>query len=203
MSNAPRSHLFYQTRLRRPVLERADGVYLWDIDGKRYLDGSSGAMVCNIGHSNPRVLGAMRRQMEKSTFGYRLHFETEAAERLAARSAELMPEGINRLFFVSGGSEAVESALKLARQYALAIGQPQRYKFISRYPSYHGATLGALGVTGYTPMTAPFAPMMVESAKIPSPTCYLDLDDLDEAARSRRYADMLEAEILRQGRKPF
>jgi adenosylmethionine-8-amino-7-oxononanoate aminotransferase len=199
VSNSSRSHLFYQTRLRRPVLERAEGVYLWDVDGKRYLDGSSGAMVCNIGHSNPRVLAAMRRQMEKSTFGYRLHFETEAAEKLAARSAELMPDGINRMFFVSGGSEAVESALKLARQYALAIGQPQRYKFISRYPSYHGSTLGALGVTGYTPMTAPFAPMLVESAKIPSPTCYLDRDDLDEPARGLRYADMLETEILRQG----
>ncbi len=195
----PASHLFYQSRLRRPVLERASGMYLWDVDGKRYLDGSSGAMVCNIGHSNPRVLDAMRRQMEKSTFGYRLHFETEAAERLAARSAALMPEGINRLFFVSGGSEAVESALKLARQYALAVGQGQRYRIISRYPSYHGATLGALGATGYTPMTAPFAPMMVESAKIPAPTVYLDRDDLDEAARARRYADMLEAEILRQG----
>ncbi len=195
----PASHLFYQSRLRRPVLERASGMYLWDVDGKRYLDGSSGAMVCNIGHSNPRVLDAMRRQMEKSTFGYRLHFETEAAERLAARSAALMPEGINRLFFVSGGSEAVESALKLARQYALAVGQGQRYRIISRYPSYHGATLGALGATGYTPMTAPFAPMMVESAKIPAPTVYLDRDDFDEAARARRYADMLEAEILRQG----
>jgi len=193
----PASHLFYQSRLRRPVLERASGMYLWDVDGKRYLDGSSGAMVCNIGHSNPRVLEAMRRQMEKSTFGYRLHFETEAAERLAARSAALMPDGINRLFFVSGGSEAVESALKLARQYALAVGQGQRYRIISRYPSYHGATLGALGATGYTPMTAPFAPMMVESAKIPAPTVYLDRDDLDEAARARRYADMLEAEILR------
>ncbi len=192
------SHLFYQTRLRRPVLERASGVYLWDVDGKRYLDGSSGAMVCNIGHGNPRVLDAMRRQMDKSTFGYRLHFETEAAERLAARSAALMPEGINRMFFVSGGSEAVESAIKLARQYALAIGESRRYKLISRFPSYHGATLGALGVTGYATMTAPFSPMMVESAKIPSPTVYLD-GDVDAQTRGRYYADLLEAEILRQG----
>ncbi len=197
--DAPPSHLFYQSRLRRPVLERASGVYLWDVEGKRYLDGSSGAMVCNIGHSNPRVLDAMRRQMDKSTFGYRLHFENEPAEKLAARSAALMPEGINKLFFVSGGSEAVESAIKLARQWALATGQAQRYKIISRYPSYHGATLGALGLTGYTPMTAPFASMMTESPKVPAPTCYLDRDNLDEAARARRYADMLEVEIMRQG----
>jgi 4-aminobutyrate aminotransferase-like enzyme len=81
------SHLFYQTRARRPMLAEARGVYLWDVEGKRYLDGSSGAMVSNIGHSNPRVLEAMRRQMEKSTFGYRLHFETEASEALATRTA--------------------------------------------------------------------------------------------------------------------
>lgn len=200
MANAsPSSHLFYQTRLHRPVLDRAKGVYMWDTTGKCYLDGSSGAMVCNIGHSNPRVLAAMRAQMEKATFGYRLHFETEPAERLATRSAELMPPGLNKLFFVSGGSEAVESALKLARQYALAIGEHQRYKIISRYPSYHGSTLGALGATGYTPMTAPFAPMIVESPHIASPTTYLDHSGEDESTLGRRYADLLEAEIRRQG----
>ena len=80
-----KSRLFYQTRLRRPLLERAEGVYMWDKSGKRYLDGSSGAMVSNIGHSNPNVLEAMRQQMEKSTFGYRLHFETESSEALAAK----------------------------------------------------------------------------------------------------------------------
>ena len=172
------SRLFYQTRLRRPLLDRAEGVYMWDTDGKCYLDGSSGAMVCNIGHANPRVIAAMQRQMAKATFGYPLHFGTEAAERLAARSISLMPQGIDRIFFVSGGSEAVESALKLARQYALATGQPQRHKIISRYPSYHGSTLGALGATGYTPMTVPFATMIHASPHIPSPTCYLDRDGL-------------------------
>lgn len=87
------SNLFYQSGGKRPVLDQSRGVYMWDQDGKRYLDGSSGAMVCNIGHSNPRVLAAMQRQMEKSTFGYRLHFETEASEALARKLAGLMPEG--------------------------------------------------------------------------------------------------------------
>ena len=119
----PKSHLFYQTRHRRPMLDRAEGVYLWDVDGKRYLDGSSGAMVSNIGHSDPRVIEAMRRQMDKSTFGYRLHFETEPGERLAEKVAGLAPEGMEKVFFVSGGSEAVESAIKLARQYAVTAGQ--------------------------------------------------------------------------------
>ena len=193
------SNLFYQARSRRPVVARAEGIYFWDREGRRYIDGSSGAMVANIGHGNPRVLAAMRRQMEEATFAYRLHFENEAAETLARRIAGRMPPALDRIFFVSGGSEAVESCLKLARQHALATGEAGRYKVISRYPSYHGATLGALAVTGYTPMTAPFAPMMQEMPKIPAPTCYLDRDDLDWEARGLRYAEMLRQEIRRQG----
>ncbi len=193
------SHLFYQTSQRRPLLDQARGVYMWDVDGKRYLDGSSGAMVCNIGHSNPNVLDAMRRQMEKSTFGYRLHFETEASEQLAARTVALCPDGMNKVFFVSGGSEAVESAMKLARQHALAIGQTGRWKVISRSPSYHGCTLGALAVTGYAPLTDPFAPMMREMPKIPAPRAYLDGLDPADPATGAHYAAMLEAEILAQG----
>lgn len=198
-ADRPASNLFYQTRLRRPTLARGEGVYLWDSAGKRYLDGSSGAMVSNIGHSNPAVLDSMRRQMELSTFGYRLHFENEPAERLATRIAERMPEGLDRVFFVSGGSEAVESALKLARQYAVARGQAERWKVISRFPSYHGSTLGALAVTGMSLMSAPFAPMLREMPKIPAPTCYLDRDGRTWEERGLRYAHMLRDEILRQG----
>jgi len=193
------SHLFYQGRERKPVLDQARGVYMWDVDGKRYLDGSSGAMVCNIGHSNENVLEAMRRQMEKSTFGYRLHFETEASEKLAAKTAALCPAGLDRVFFVSGGSEAVESALKLARQYALAIGEGRRWKIISRAPSYHGCTLGALAVTSYAPLTEPFAPMMQAMPKIPAPRAYLDGLDPGDESTGHHYADMLEAKILAEG----
>jgi len=194
-----KSRLFYQTRLRRPLLDRAEGVYMWDQSGKRYLDGSSGAMVSNIGHSNPNVLAAMRRQMEKSTFGYRLHFETESSEALAEKLAGLSPPGLERCFFVSGGSEAVESTLKLARQYALARGEPGRWKIISRQPSYHGCTLGALAVTGYTPLSAPFAPMMREMPKIPAPRAYLDGLDASDPATGLHYADMLAARIEAEG----
>lgn len=193
------SHLFYQTSQRRPVLEQARGVYMWDVDGKRYLDGSSGAMVCNIGHSNEHVLDAMRRQMEKSTFGYRLQFETEASEQLAAKTAGLCPKGMNKVFFVSGGSEAVESAIKLARQHALAVGQGERWKIISRTPSYHGCTLGALAITGYAPLTTPFTPMMREMPKIPAPRAYLDGLDPTNPATGAHYAAMLEDEIIAQG----
>lgn len=193
------SNLFYQAHGRRPVLDQARGIYMWDKDGKRYLDGSSGAMVCNIGHSNAEVLTAMRRQMEKSTFGYRLHFETEASEQLAQKLAGLMPGDLNRVFFVSGGSEAVESAIKLARQYALASDQASRWKVISRSPSYHGCTLGALAVTGYTPLTTPFEPMMRAMPKIPAPRAYLDGLDASDPATGHHYADMLEAQILAEG----
>ena len=198
MSRAP-SHLFYQGRQRRPVLDQARGVYMWDVDGRRYIDGSSGAMVCNIGHTNPRVLEAMRRQMERATFGYRLHFETEASEALAARTAALLPAGLDRVFFVSGGSEAVESAMKLARQWALATGQPERWKVVTRMPSYHGSTLGALSITGYDPLTEPFAPMMRAMPRVPAPRAYLDGLDPADPATGRHYAQMLRAAIEAEG----
>ena len=193
------THLFYQSRLPRPELDRAEGIYMWDTTGKRYIDGSSGAMVSNIGHSNPNVLATMQKQMERGTFGYRLHFQTEASEKLAARAAALAPEGLNKVFFVSGGSEATESAMKLARQYALTCGEAQRYKVISRTPSYHGATLGALAVTGYAPMTAPFDPMMNAMPKIPAPRAYLDGLDPTDPATGHHYAQMLEDKILEEG----
>ncbi len=174
---------------------------MWDKSGKRYLDGSSGAMVSNIGHSNPNVLAAMQRQMQKSTFGYRLHFETETSENLAQKLDVLSPEGLERVFFVSGGSEAVESTIKLARQYAIAIGESQRWKVISRSPSYHGCTLGALAVTGYTPLTAPFEPMMQTMPKIPAPRAYLDGLDINDPATGHHYADMLEACIQTEGQE--
>jgi len=199
MVRETKSHLFYQGRGRKPVLDQARGVYMWDTEGKRYLDGSSGAMVCNIGHSNDNVLDAMRSQMERSTFGYRLHFETEASEDLAAKTAELAPEGLNKVFFVSGGSEAVESAMKLARQYAVATGEGTRWKVISRAPCYHGCTLGALAITSYTPLTRPFQPMMRPMPKVPAPRAYLDGLNPEEDATGHHYADMLEAKILEEG----
>lgn len=198
-SQRPASHLFYQTRLRRPLVDRAEGIYLWDQDGRRVIDGSSGAMVVNIGHGNRNVIEAMKRQLERVTFAYRLHFENEPAEELARRAAARMPAGMDRIFFVSGGSEAVESCLKLARQWALATGRKERWKVISRFPSYHGATLGALAVTGYAALTEPFAAMMREMPKVPAPTAYLDRDNLSMEQRGIRYADMLEDKILAEG----
>ena len=193
------SNLFYQQGNRRPLLERAEGIYLWDVNGKRYIDGSSGAMVSNIGHSNPRVLAAMKRQMDKSTFAYRLHFENEPAEELAALTASLMPPDLDRVFFVSGGSEAIETCLKLARQYAIAIGEESRTKMISLFPSYHGSTLGAAMVTGMYQFVEPFRDMIRVMPKIPAATCYLDRDKLTHEERGIRYAEYLREEVERQG----
>ncbi len=193
------SHLFYQTRARRPLLDRAEGIYMWDVNGKRYIDGSSGAMVSNIGHSNPNVLAAMQAQMDKSTFGYRLHFENEPAELLAAKVAELSPPGHDKVFFVSGGSESVESAVKLARQYVYSKGDGKRWRVISRSPSYHGASLGDLTLTSYGPLNDPFKPLCVEMPKIPAPRCYLDNDNLSDQDRGLKYADMLRDKILKVG----
>ncbi len=198
MTDAP-SYLFYQSRSPRPFLERAEGIYLFDEQGKRYIDGTSGAMVSNVGHSNPRILARMKAQMDKATFGYRLHFRTHPSEDLAAKIVEMAPEGLDRVFFVSGGSEAVESAVKLARQYALTQGQAQRYKVISRFPSYHGCTFGALDLTGYDPLREPFAPMMKGMPKIDASVTYLDRDNLTEEDRGLKYAELLRERIIAEG----
>lgn len=131
------SYLFYQSRNPRPFLDYGEGIYLFDEAGNRYIDGSSGAMVSNIGHSNPRVLAKIKAQMDKATFGYRLHFRTHPSEDLAAKTVAMTPDGLDRVFFVSGGSEAVESAVKLARQFALTQGQDARHKVISRLSLIH------------------------------------------------------------------
>jgi adenosylmethionine-8-amino-7-oxononanoate aminotransferase len=198
MNDVP-SYLFYQSRNPRPFLDRGEGIYLFDESGKRYIDGSSGAMVSNIGHSNPRVLAKIKAQMDKATFGYRLHFRTHPSENLAAKTVAMTPEGLDRVFFVSGGSEAVETAIKLARQYALATSKTSRYKVISRFPSYHGCTLGALDLTGYDPLREPFAPMMQGMPKIAAPATYLDRDNLTEEARGLKYAELLRDKILAEG----
>ena len=193
------SHLFYQAHGRRPRIAKAEGIYAWDQAGKRYIDASSGPMVSNIGHSNPRVLAAMKVQMELATFAYRLHFENDAAEELAALTASLMPDGLDRIFFTSGGSETIETCLKLARQYAIARGEPERYKVVSMTPSYHGATLGCVSVTGMELFVDPFRPMIRDMPKIPAPTCYLDRDDLSHEERGLRHAERLREKIIEEG----
>ena len=193
------SHLFYLNDVKRPAIDRAVGSMIYTKDGRRFLDGSSGPLAVNIGHSHPRVLQAMRDQLETTTFAYRMHFVNETTEALAHELAAVMPGELERVFFVSGGSEAVEACIKVARQWAIAMGQEDRTKVISLAPSYHGATFGALAVTGHQQRLDPFAPMIQVMPKIPAPQAYLDNDELSAEDRGLHYARMLEDEIVAQG----
>ena len=114
-AKSPNTHLFYQTRNHKPRVSHSQGVYLWDQQGNQYLDASSGAMVSNIGHSHPKVIEAIQKQLNQAAFAYRLHFENDAVEEFAGDRSRDMPVGLNWVFFASGGSETVESCLKLAR----------------------------------------------------------------------------------------
>ncbi len=165
-------HLFYQSRKKLPFIERAEGIYIWDHTGKKYLDGSSGAVTCNIGHGNFRVANRLADQARKAVFAYRTQFENEPAHRYAAELAKNLAPHLQRIFFVSSGSEAVEAAIKLCRQYFFNRGEKSRQQFISRRPSYHGSTLGALSLTSYAPLEIPFRAMIQAHPKIQAPYCY-------------------------------
>lgn len=184
---------------RPPEIDRGEGVYLYDTRGRQYIDVTSGAVVSNIGHSNPRVVAAMVEQAGRVTFAYPRFFESRHNEALANRICDLAGDGFDRAFFVSGGSEANESALKMARQYAVAVGQASRYKVIARDPSYHGATLGALGVTGDSFTEALYAPMVRIAPKIPAPLTYRLPQGLSEQAHVANCAQALEQQILAEG----
>ncbi len=167
-----RSALFYQNRGRLPTVSHGRGIYIYDTEGKRYLDGCSGAVSANLGHGNPRMLEAARTQMEKIAFAYRLQFENEPANDLADLLVRLSVPELNRVFFVNSGSEAVESAVKLARQFWWATGRQGKTRIVSRRPAFHGATLGALALTSYAPLNIPFRANTVDSPKVAAPFCY-------------------------------
>lgn len=194
-----KSNLFHFTRLPRPTVDHADGIYLWDKEGRRYIDGSSGAVNVNIGHGNQAVVDAMKRQMDRVSFAYTIHFESEPALALGRELAQRLPAGLDRVYFVSGGSEAVEASLKLARQWAIATDQPKRWKIIGRMPSYHGITIGSLGVTGDEVLTPVFTPIGKSMPLVPAPFVHRDKDNLSLDERGMRYADMLEEKIVEEG----
>ncbi len=195
------SHVFGRsTGGSLPVAVQGDGCYIIDSNGKRYFDGSGGAAVSCLGHSDEAVRAAIHAQVDRLAFAHTGFFTSEAAEDLAARLAALAPDGIDRVYLVSGGSEAVEAALKLARQYFMETGQPQRHRVIGRRQSYHGNTLGGLAAGGNQWRRAQFAPLLVETSHI-SP-CY-DYRGRAEGESAfdygQRVANELETEIERLG----
>ncbi|MCA0906441.1 aspartate aminotransferase family protein [Ruegeria marisrubri] len=194
------SHVFPRhTKSELPVAAGGDGAYLIDADGKRYLDCGDAAVSC-LGHSNPAVIRAVQRQVEQIAFAHTGFMTSEPAEALADLLIQYAPGDLDRVYFVSGGSEATEAAIKLARQYFLEIGQPERRHVIARKQSYHGNTLGALSAGGNAWRRAQFAPMLIEMTHISA--CY-EYAEKPEGESSfdygQRVANELEAEILRLG----
>ncbi|HMK67308.1 MAG TPA: aminotransferase class III-fold pyridoxal phosphate-dependent enzyme, partial [Stellaceae bacterium] len=193
--------VFYQKRgaARKPMVARAEGIYLWDTEGRRYVDASSGPVVSNIGHGNPRVLEAMIAQAKKVAFASRAVFENEPNIHLADLVTGLAGPGFERAFFVSGGSEATEAAIKLARQHAVAKGETGRWKVIGREPGYHGSSLGAAAVTGDPQSAAVFGALMKTMPKVPAPWTYRLPPNHDAESNARASAQALEETIRREG----
>ncbi len=183
-----------------PVIVRGEGVWVYDQNGKRYLDGLSGLFTSQIGHGRTELAEAAARQASTLAYFPVWSYAHPMAVELADRLAEMTPGDCNRIFFTTGGSEAVESAWKLARQYFRVTGQPDRLKVISRNIAYHGATMGALSVTGLAGIKTPFEPLVPGAIKVPNTNFYRAryfADDLD--AFGQWAADAIEQAILIEG----
>ncbi len=183
-----------------PVAVGGEGCWLIDAAGRRYLDASGGAAVSCLGHGHPKVVAAMHEQIDRLAYAHTSFFTTEAMERLGDRVIATAPPGIEKAYFVAGGSEAMEAALKLARQYFVEIGQPRRRHVIARRQSYHGNTLGALAVGGNMARREVFAPLLIEAHHIAPCYAYRDRrDDENEEAYGIRIADELDGKIRELG----
>jgi hypothetical protein len=183
-----------------PVAESASGIYIRDSSGKDYIDASGGAAVSCLGHSHPDILAAMRAQLDRLEYAHTSFFTSQAAEELADDLVAHAPQGLDHAFFVSGGSEAIEAALKLARQYFVERGEPQRRFLIARRQSYHGVTLGALAVGGREWQRRQFAPLLIETHHV-SPVYEYRERSSDETSEAygERLALELEARIAELG----
>jgi len=195
------THLLHRAiHAKLPVAVRGEGIGLFDAEGRAYIDASGGAAVSCLGHAHPDVLAALHAQLDRMAYAHTGFFTTEAAERLADRLVADAPDGLDHVYLVSGGSEAVEAALKMARQYFVEKGEPQRRHIIARRQSYHGNTLGALAAGGNEWRRAQFRPLLVETHHIDPCFAYrlqqAGESDTDYAARA---AGQLEAKILELG----
>lgn len=179
-----------------PIIERGDGCYVWDNHGKRFLDGLAGLYTTQAGYGRTELAEAAGAQAATLGFFPIWTYAHPKAVELAARLASLAPGDLNRVFFTSGGSEAVESAWKLARQYFKLMDQPLRTKVISRNLSYHGTSMGALSITGLAAVKGPFEPLVPGAIKVP----HTDLYRMPEHAKDESYfAEEIEQAILREG----
>ena len=195
------SHVFPRhTKAKLPTAVGGDGCYLIDSEGKRYFDGSGGAAVSCLGHSDAAVIAAVQEQVGKLAFAHTGFMTSEPAEALADLLIEQAPKGLDRVYFVSGGSEATEAAIKLARQYHLERGAPERRHLIARRQSYHGNTLGALAAGGNAWRRQQFDPLLIGMSHIAPCYEYAEREGGESAYDyGQRVANELEAEILRLG----
>jgi adenosylmethionine-8-amino-7-oxononanoate aminotransferase len=195
------SHVFHRhLRQDYPIAVAGDGPYLIDAQGKCYLDGSGGAAVSCLGHGHPAVVAAVREQVARLEFAHTSFFTSEPAEALADDLIAHGPAGLSHVYFVSGGSEGVEAALKMAVQYHAERGKPTKSRVIARWQSYHGNTLGALSAGGNRWRRAQFASLLIDISHIGE--CYAyrgQRADETPEAYGRRMADELESEILVHG----
>lgn len=182
-----------------PTIDYGKGVYLFDINGKKYLDAASGAVTANIGHGVDEIIEAMHAQANKISFVYRSQFTSEPAEQLARKIAEMIPGDLNWSFFVNSGSEAVETAMKMAIQYWQEKGINTKTKVLSRWISYHGITLGALSMSGHPVRRARFIPLLEDFPAIHPPYCYRCPFQLEPSNCSYQCARELEVVIKRIG----
>jgi adenosylmethionine-8-amino-7-oxononanoate aminotransferase len=196
------THVFHRDpRNAYPVAVRGEGCYLYDREGKRYLDASGGAAVSCLGHSDKAVVDAIKRQLEKLPFAHTSFFSNEPMEQLADALISRAPGSFERVYFVSGGSEAIEASLKLARQYFVERGEPQRRHLIARRQSYHGNTLGALAVGGNQWRRKQFEPLLVDATHVSPCYAYRDRNAGEtDAAYAGRLANELEQAILGLGK---
>jgi adenosylmethionine-8-amino-7-oxononanoate aminotransferase len=195
------SHILHRTaNADMPVAVGGKGVELFDSNGKRYIDASGGAAVSCLGHGHPDVLAALHKQLDTLAYAHTGFFTTEIAERLADRLVEDAPAGLDHVYLVSGGSEAVEAALKMARQYFVEKGETQRRHIIARRQSFHGNTLGALATGGNEWRRAQFKPLLIETHHIDPCYAYrLQADNESDEAYAARSAQALEDKILELG----
>jgi len=154
------------------IFDHAEGVHIWDVDGKHYLDGLSGVFVAALGHRYPRIIAAIHEQLEKLTFAAPLHGTNRPAVAFCEYLASLTPGDLNTVKLASSGSEATETAMKVARQFWKQSGHPTKFKVISRYYGYHGATLGGMAASGTPKRRVPFEPLPAGFVHIPTCHCY-------------------------------
>ncbi|SKC55165.1 aspartate aminotransferase family protein [Maledivibacter halophilus] len=203
LNKAPKNNVFYRNQnWRYPKIERGEGIYLIDEKGKKYIDGCSGSAVANIGHGNKEVAEFTKKHMERIAFTHLSRWTVDSIEKCAKKITDWAPENLNHVYFVSGGSESTETAIKMARQYFVERDgkNTTKWKVISKWNSFHGNTMGALSMTGITGRRKIYDPMLINFPKVPQFYHYRNpwnCETLEET--SIKAAKALEAEIIRHG----